>query len=169
MKKVFLSLALSFMSICSFSQVKVSFDYPDVEVQFKRCVLKGNIAYLDFLMTNNTKEEIIARPRDSYGNDHLSAYDDEGNVYLYELSSDSPKIWIQSFAGKTINSISFSAVDIIVPVGIPVKGRIQIFDVDEFSTLFNLVKIPFWPFYGKSQNKNNSATIQFKNVPIIRQ
>ena len=56
MKKVFLSLALSLMSICSFSQVKVSFDYPDVEVQFKRCVLKGNIAYLDFLMTNNTKE-----------------------------------------------------------------------------------------------------------------
>lgn len=166
MKKLFLSLAFALISICAFSQVKVSINYPDVDVVFKRCIVKGNIAYVDFVMTNNSNEELEIQPRASNADSDWSTYDDEGNVYRPSESSKRNQLSF-SLAGITIGNLCYNFSYITLPVGIPLKGRLQITGVDDFATQFILVGMK--GHVNGSRSGGSSAIIQLKNIPITRQ
>lgn len=173
MKKFFFSLAFALVSICAFSQVKVSINYPDVDVVFKRCIVKGDIAYLDYMITNNSKEELLVQlgSTNTQTDDEMSAFDDEGNVYRYSDSEKSRLIFKFSLAGHEFEDMFYSKI-VNIPIGIPIKGRIGIRNIDEFATQFKLVKITFACFTAVSKGAGGypeKATIVLKNVPFVRQ
>lgn len=173
MKKFFFSLAFALVSICAFSQVKVSINYPDVDVVFKRCIVKGNIAYVDFMMMNNTDNDIKTTPYHGCRMDgvikYFSAFDDEGNVYKCYQDANSTAAKIQSFTlgGDTYSGDLLTGNDYntVIPSGISVKCRVVLSKVDEFATKFSLLRVTF-----KSFGRNaDSVVIEFKDVPFVRQ
>lgn len=161
-KLVLLSLSL-LMSVTAFAQVKVNVDNPEVSIQFKRCIATGNIAYLDFIMINNSGKE-MALDLKMWSKDAIRAYDDEGNGYT---SYDGDRV-IKSidFAG---HRFTFYESDrrYVFPTEVPIKGRIEIRDVDEYATSFLKVIVDVYDWtYG---TKYHNFKIEFKNVPITRQ
>lgn len=172
MKKLLLSLAFVLTSICAFSQVKVSINYLDVDVVFKRCIMKGDLAYVDFIMTNNTGKDIKTTPSWGCRMDgvikEFSAYDDEGNVYKCERY-DKAVGKIQSFTigGDTYSGSHLTGNDesTFIPSGIPIKCRVVLSKVDGYATRFSLLRVTF-KYFGQN---SDSVLIEFKDIPFVRQ
>lgn len=171
MKRILLLLiTTAIASFQSIAQTKISFDSPDVSFTFRRCTCKGNIAYIDFLITNNGSSDL--RGSVTYGKEpcsgfpgyYTAAYDDEGNVYTYnadktklsriDIANEGPKGYISDF--------SFH-----LPSGIPVKMRITLSGVDEYATEISLLKVSFRSM--NSPNVYGIALLEAKNLPIERE
>lgn len=144
MKRIIFCLLFSVLSICAFGQVKCTSSNPSYELTYKRSVVAGNSVIVDFLVTlygNETKEFRVYE---------MTVYDDEGNVYNFKANGTGCVD-----VGNTGNNIIYIEPDI------PVKIRITVKNVDEYSTLFKKMIMPFGNGYDK-----NSFTIT--NIPIPR-
>ncbi len=163
-----LAAVLSLGSVC-FAQVEVIGPAEGIEVQFKRCISEGNVAYLDFLITNRTKSDVKAQPQASIRlydmNYQTIAYDDEGNTYLSENYNGEMKIGTLTLSGISYPAGSFYQ-EVVLPVGISIKGRVEINGLDRFATSFQMVSIAFRGTM--TENPYGQAMISFKNVPITR-
>ena len=161
------------LSVTAFAQVKVNFTgYPDVGIQYKRCFANGNTAYVDFILVNNTGKTLNA----SFSCEVIlnktkirsSAFDDEGNVYYtYHYLHGTPerRLYSISLAGEHV-IIGETARHIMIPTNVTLKGRIEIKDLDEYATSFNLIRLALG---GVSSEYYGSALLEFRNVPITRE
>lgn len=140
MKKLFLSAALLLcMCIGAMAQAKVSFNGPiGLDWKFKRSFMHGNTLVVDFLVENNTSNDITDFGIQTSGFDEQSnhygiiAYDDEGNMYNFWNNR-------QIYASMA-NQPDYNAVN--VPVGNAVKIRMQIKGIDEFATKITTLMAP---------------------------
>lgn len=171
-KNLLISMAM-LLSFVALAQVQCTFlDNPDISAQFKRCVAIGNTAYVDFILTNNGRKDLrgyVSAKEHCAGYDGYisSAYDDEGNVYTgYDYMKGWPDKRLYSVTIAGTCSIVGGSGSFTLPSGIPVKGRIEIKDLDGYATMFNLVKIAF---RGMSDGTYGIALLELKNVPITRQ
>ena len=168
MKRILLAFAAMFAFTFSISaQPSVSFENPDIVFKFKRCVSVGNIAYLDFIITNIGSKELV--PTVLYDGIQVHSketkiYDDEANMYEAEYGREHTiqKIDIAGQAPDGIKDFDFN-----LPVGVPLKMRITLAGVDEFATELSLVKVHF---LGMNTPKSYGyAFLQARNLPITRQ
>lgn len=144
MKKTLLLFIVLCSTIIASAQVKCTSSNPSYELTYKRTVVAGNSVIVDFLVTlygNVTKEFRVYE---------ITVYDDEGNVYNFKANGTGCVD-----VGNTGNNIIYIEPDI------PVKIRITVKNVDEYSTLFKKMIMPFGNGYDK-----NSFTIT--NIPIPR-
>lgn len=118
MKKLFLSaVILLCMFVGAVAQTKVSFNGPiGLDWKFKRCFMNGSTLVVDFVVENNTRNDMrmYITPSAS-GCNGLKAYDDEGNIYD---GSDRGG----PFSGKIGNKNLLNNIEFI-PVGNMIKVR----------------------------------------------
>lgn len=144
MKKIFITALVALISVSAMSQVRCVSSNPDYKLTYKRSFTAGNNVITDFLVTyygKGTKE---------FGVYPMTVYDDEGNVYNFG-SNGTGCVDIGN-TGENIISIEPDT---------PVKIRITVKNVDEYSTLLRKMIMP----YGNGYDKN---TFTITNIPIPR-
>lgn len=144
MKKILISCIILFSTIIASGQVKCISSNPSYELTYKRSVVAGNSVIVDFLVTLYGKETKEFRVYD------MTVYDDEGIVYNFKANGTGCVD-----VGNTGNNIIYIEPDI------PVRIRITVKNVDEYSTLFKKMIMPF----GNGYDKN---TFTITNIPIPR-
>ncbi|MBR4735579.1 MAG: hypothetical protein IK052_05750 [Bacteroidales bacterium] len=170
MKRIIASFAAA-VAICigCFAQTKITFDNPDIKFTFKRCVVSGKIAYVDFLILNETGAAVDGLFRrdneEGYGyTDYFTAvYDDEGMVYRWDFGN------VPRIAGAEIGGYSLggsSLTNFKLPVGVPVRMRLTIIGLDEYATELTLVKVAFRNM--KSVHPYGIAVMDAHHLPITR-
>ena len=165
MKKLSLLLVAMTIALSAYAQ-SITFSVPGIEVTYRRCIGSGTSAYVDFIMTNWTGEEIQGSSLSSeamagYENYVTVAYDDEGNVYRPGSGISSVKI------GDDIFTPSLAARPFALPVGVPVKFRVRLSNVDEFATEFKLLKMNF---RGLDEGTDYGVSrLEIRDIPITRQ
>lgn len=147
MKRFFLSALLLLAALLPvFSQMKVSVETPDLDVQVKRAFAQGDNVCIDLMITNQGNYESIYF--DFWA---TKIYDDEGNEYTGNaLSKDGPG----TFGGK-----------IDIPRDIPRKVRIIVHNVDEYASAFTLTKFVYEVYNPRS---SGSKSLTIKNLPITK-
>ncbi len=141
---------------------------PGIDFKFKRCVCSGSTAYVDFTITNNSKVHVQGHllekePCSGFANYYTAAYDDEGNMYTFRTAPC--KINHIDIANQSVSYNYEFSFDL--PVGVPVRMRVTLSNVDEYATTISLLKVCF-------RNMNPSeyygqALFEAKNIPIVRQ
>lgn len=140
-----------------------------IEVRFRRCIVRGTTAYLDFTLTNVSDRETVKavlmdrEPYVRYEGYETVAYDDEGKVY----DCKSNRIGRVTLGGDTVDRPRFMCTDTPLSNGIPVKVRMEIRGIDEFATTFRLVKVCFRGTM--TAEEHGQALLQFKDVPLVRE
>jgi len=163
MKKIFFSLALLFcMCIGAMAQTKVDFIDGTIGVdwKFKRSFLNGNTLVVDFVVENNTSQDISLSIMyrgcpNQIGWFNITAYDDEGNVYTNDLVGG-------HFSGKMGSKNSLFATEMI-PTGNLIKVRMQIAGIDEYATQIKTLLVPI-----QIVGADYSA-LRVTNIPIPRE
>ena len=163
MKKIILSLAL-LLSMCvgAVAQTKVVFNGPiGIDWKFKRSFMHGNTLVVDFVVENNTSNDISCTITtdctSSRGDFQLKAYDDEGNVY----NSDPYFPAKNKFSGKLGGQNSIYNWETI-PKGNLIKMRLQISDIDEFATIIKTLTVPV-------RLEQEYSELRVSNIPIPRE
>lgn len=128
------------------SRSQIVSPHPDIEIQWKRCVLSGTTAIIDMIVTNYGKDTEIQLG----GSSQTQAFDDAGNVY--------PQIEV-SIADGPLGSWKTS----LFPTEIPLKFRLQIMDIAPQASVFKRINIHIY-----SKNLNIQEPIILYNIPIIR-
>lgn len=126
------------------STVKIISPHPDIEIQYKSCVMTGSMVILDLVITNNGKDAKIQLGGSSYTN----AYDDSGNQYTDTRVSIAD--------GEMTNW-----GNVLFPTEVPLKFRMQILGVASQATLFKRINLNIY-----STALNNTEPIILQNVPI---
>lgn len=144
MKRLFTLTISLLIATIAFAQVKCVSSNASYEITYKRSFVSGSSVIVDFLVNNYGNETNYFR---IYS---ITAYDDEGNVYNFE-SYGTGCVDV----GNTGNNSADLEPDI------PIKVRITLKNVDEFSTIIKKLILPFGNGYDK-----NSFTIT--NIPIPR-
>ena len=168
MKKIIFSLALLFcMCIGATAQTKVSFNGPiGMDWKFKRSFMHGNTLVVDFVVENNTSQDIGCTITKSgsgaKGSYEIKAYDDEGNVYSEPWYGGST-----NFEGKIGGKNSLYEGETI-PRGNLIKVRLQIPGIDEYATLIKTLTIPIYHSkYGGLDA--DVAELRVTNIPSPRE
>ena len=163
MKKIILSLAL-LLCLCvgAFAQTKVVFNGPiGVDWTFKRSFMHGNTLVVDFVVENNTSNDIYCIITTSCssrrGSFELKAYDDEGNVYTSSAWNPTKNKFSGKLGGQN-TLFNWEAV----PKGNLIKMRMQISDIDEFATLIKTLTVPV----GIGEDYSE---LRVSNIPIPRE
>ena len=165
MKKLFFcTWILLAVSVIASAQITTSRQYIpfDLDIKVKRCVVSGSQGYIDLVFTNHTgkliSDVIVMRKEPCAGaleNDETIVYDDEGNVFR------------PTYQGG-ISWISFSGQDGLndatkLPVDVPVKMRIELQGLSEFSTEISMLNIAL---RGVSSYHYGIGSVTFRNIPI---
>lgn len=138
---------------CTFiagAQVKCSSGCIDLDITFKRVVINGNNAIIDFVLTNYSNKEMKV----DMDSDKSRAYDDEGNCYL-----------AKHFRFDIANTESNGG---ILPPETPVKLRCYISDINEYSTEFIRLEMSY---FLNCYNYFTTAALNkmsVKNIPFSR-
>lgn len=146
MKKFFLfTLMLLGMSIAAVAQVKVVWSGPSgLEVQFKRCYVRGNQCNIVFLIANNMSTAIAVE------HDNQAVYDDEGNVYDYT---------------KADVTLGGSTRYIEIPTGTFIKGHVTIDNFDEYAAKITTLKMDIKTY---AKGVTGRYPLEIKNIPVAR-
>lgn len=124
---------------------QITSPHPDIAVQFKRCAIAGSTAILDLVITNYGKDATI-----QLGGSSNQVYDDTGNQY--------PKTNVSIADGKMI-----SWDQELFPTEVPLKFRMEIYDVASKATTFKRINLNIY-----SKTIKFSEPIILCNVPISR-
>ncbi len=153
MKKSILLTALSLFCLLATAQVKVTSPWPTTPITFKRCVATGSTGYIDFLLTNETKDEL------QYGINTCDVYlyDDEGNCYSENGRNILPPVFG--------NNQEYFCV---VPAGTTIKCRISFTGLDEYATIFTNISIKVWAKLNRPAYMAEYKPMTITNVPITR-
>lgn len=169
MKRLFAVACIVLMTVSIASaQTTITFDNPDITFTFKRCTCSGKIAYIDFLVTNNTESDCNGYVKydeekcAGFPGYYTAAYDDEGNIYT--AHSEICKISKINIAGASPSYIDNYLFNL--PVGVPVKMRVTLSGVDEYAAEITLLKITFRNM--RSPNVYGIALMEARNIPITR-
>lgn len=119
--------------------------HPDIEIQFKRCVVSGSTAILDLVITNYGKDVNL-----QLGGRSNKVFDDLGNQY--------PQTQVSIADGKM-----YEWKSALFPTDVPLKFRLQIYDISSQATLFKRIDLNIY-----SKNINFGDPIFLYNVPITR-
>lgn len=172
MKKTMLLAAVLLMGVLASAQVKVSreYIYPDLEVKFKRCIVTGSSGYIDLTFINHSGKEmenVYLHGFSNLGDGNTQAFDDEGNVYDWEIGTGGTngKIYSVTFGGRTCNSRNHCGISINIPDEVPVACRLEIKDISEYATEFTHLKLVF---RGASSQAYGHGSITIRNIPITR-
>lgn len=166
MKKIVLISLMFILSVTAFAQISATINNPNITIQFKRCIVVSNTAYLDFLIVNNIGYDFRMHAYyQNYDNHEDSiAYDDEGNSYRVNGE--------KSLIACTLGSVTHFMTSLngrseTIPNGIPLKCRLEIGGVDRYATVFPLVKLQVST--SLEPHNRHFRTIEFRNVPITRE
>lgn len=165
MKKLFFcTWILLAVSVIASAQITTSRQYIpfDLDIKVKRCVVSGSQGYIDLVFTNHTvkliSDVIVMRKEPCAGaleNDETIVYDDEGNVFRPTYQGGIS--WI-SFGGQDgLNDATK------LPVDVPVKMRIELQGLSEFSTEISMLNIAL---RGVSSYHYGIGSVTFRNIPI---
>ena len=165
MKKLFFcTWILLAVSVIASAQITISCQYIpfDLDIKVKRCVVSGSQGYIDLVFTNHTgkliSDVIVMRKEPCAGaleNDETIVYDDEGNVFRPTYQGGIS--WI-SFGGQDgLNDATK------LPVDVPVKMRIELQGLSEFSTEISMLNIAL---RGVSSYHYGIGSVTFRNIPI---
>lgn len=120
--------------------------HPDIEIQFKRCIISGSTVILDMIITNYGKDATIQLGGSSY----TQVYDDMGNQY------DKTSVSIADGEMRDWQSALF-------PTEVPLKFRMQISDVNPEASMFKRINLNIY-----SKTIKIDEVIILYNVPITR-
>lgn len=120
--------------------------HPDIEIQFKRCIISGSTVILDMIITNYGKDATIQLGGSSY----TQVYDDMGNQY------DKTSVSIADGEMRDWQSALF-------PTEVPLKFRMQISDVNPEASMFKRINLNIY-----SKTIKFDEVIILYNVPITR-
>lgn len=150
MKKIILCAVFSLAATLAFAQVRCDSGNFDIEMTYKRTVVRGNEAMIDFTLTNISGKEIKIDMDD----ERNRAYDDEGNCY----PSHHFKFDVANTGSKGC----------ILPPDTPVKLRCIIKDIDEYATVFTRMELSY---FMNCYNYFTTAALQkmsIKNIEFTR-
>lgn len=120
--------------------------HPDIEIQFKRCIISGSTVIMDMVITNYGKDAEIQLGGRSY----TKVYDDLGNQY-----------------NETSVSIADSEMSdwrsALFPTDVPLKFRMQISDINPEVSMFKRINLNIY-----SRTIKFTEPIIFYNVPVTR-
>lgn len=119
--------------------------HPDIEIQFKRCVISGSTAILDLVITNYGKDANI-----QLGGSSNKVFDDLGNQY--------PETQV-----SIAESGMYSWKEALFPTDVPLKFRLQIYDISSQATMFKRINLNIY-----SRSISFGDPIFLYNVPITR-
>ena len=166
MKKIVLISLVYILSVTAFAQTSATINNPNITIQFKRCIVVSNTAYLDFLIINNLGYDFSMHAYCQNFDNHEDsiAYDDEGNSYRVNAK--------KGLVACTLGSVTHLMTSLngrseTIPNGIPIKGRLEIGGVDSYATVFPLVKLQVST--SLEPYNRHFRTIEFRNVPITRE
>ena len=154
------------MSSTPLTMAQTKVDFIDgtigVDWKFKRSFLNGNTLVVDFVVENNTSQDIslsiLSRGcPNQIGWFDITAYDDEGNVYTNNVSRVGG-----NFSGKMGSNNSLFATEMI-PTGNLIRVRMQIASIDEYATQIKTLLVPT-----KVVGYDYSA-LRVTNIPIPRE
>lgn len=128
------------------SGFKIVSPHPDIEIQFKRCIISGSTVILDMIITNYGKDATIQLGGSSY----TQVYDDMGNQY------DKTSVSIADGEMRDWQSALF-------PTEVPLKFRMQISDVNPEASMFKRINLNIY-----SKTIKFDEVIIMYNVPITR-
>lgn len=147
-------LLLLIFAVCSvfttYAQVKCDAGHIDIGMTFKRAIIVGNDAIIDFTLTNYSRKEI----KIDMDKSRCRAYDDEGNCYLE-----------QHFMFDFANTEESGG---ILPSETTIKLRCYISDIDEYATNFTRIELQYflncYGYFTTSQLKKMTV----RNVGFVR-
>lgn len=119
--------------------------HPDIEIQFKRCVISGSTAILDLVITNYGKDANI-----QLGGSSNKVFDDLGNQY--------PETQV-----SIAESGMYGWKEALFPTDVPLKFRLQIYDISSQATMFKRINLNIY-----SRSISFGDPIFLYNVPITR-
>lgn len=160
LKRFCLVTALMIMNgVYAFGQtpgVKIVSVHPDLKIKITRCEAVGKTVVIDMVLENAGSNDVNFNMAGGDNNESI-AYDDEGNMYSY----NNIKV---KLGNSELRSSHLGGM--VLPAGIPIKGRIQIEGVPESASMFRRIDLRMfsdtWGFFG---GKNAKIT----NVPISRE
>lgn len=118
---------------------------PDIDIQFKRCVISGSTAIIDMVITNYGKDASI-----QLGGNSNKVFDDAGNQYpntRVSIADGDMQDWGQA----------------LFPTEVPLKFRLEIYNVSSKAETFKRINLNI---YSKSISFNEPIILT--NVPITR-
>lgn len=120
--------------------------HPDIEIQFKRCIMSGSTVIMDLVITNYGKDASIQLG----GSSETRVYDDLGNQYTntkVSIAEGNMSNWEQA----------------LFPTEVPLKFRMQISDVSSKATAFKRINLNIY-----CKTIKFEAPVIFYNVPITK-
>lgn len=126
------------------SSVKITSPHPDIEIQYKSCIMAGSTVLLDLVITNYGKDAKIQLG----GSSDTNAYDDSGNQY------NETRVSIADGEMKDWDSVVF-------PTEVPLKFKMQILGVSSEASQFKRINLKIY-----SKSLSNIEPIILQNVPI---
>lgn len=163
-QKLLLFICVLLAGVPAYAQIVGKSPIPEIKISFKRCIVEGDGAYIDVLITNTSAKS--CRFAFDYGDNGLSIYDDEGNVYNNAHVSQIadykvyPTIGDERIVGTTE-----------IPAGISQKVRIVIANrFNEYAAGLQLVSINFsWDAFGTRDYGNyRTGKFELRDLPVIR-
>lgn len=126
MKRLFIIIISTFVASVMYGQVRCDAGDINIEMTFKRVVISGNEAIIDFTLTNFSKKDI----KIDMDSERSRAYDDEGNCYLAHRFS--------------FDMANTGTDGCILPPETPVRLRCFIKDIDEYATVFTRLELSYF-------------------------
>lgn len=127
------------------SEFQIVSPHPDIDIQFKRCVISGSTAIIDMIITNYGKDATI-----QLGGYSNKVFDDEGNQYpntRTSIADGEMQDWDQA----------------LFPTDVPLKFRLEIYNVSSKAEIFKRINLNIY-----SESISFSKPIILTNVPITR-
>lgn len=151
MKRLLIIIISLLVSSAAFGQVKCDAGDINIEMTYKRTVISGNEAIIDFTLTNYSKKDI----KIDMNNERNRAYDDEGNCYL-----------AHHFSFDVANTGSRGC---ILPPETPIKLRCIIKDIDEYATVFTRLELSYFMNCYNYFSTTALKKMSVKNIEFTRE
>jgi hypothetical protein len=150
MRRIFIFIISLFAATAAFGQVRCDAGDINIEMTYKRTVINGDEAIIDFTLTNYSKKDI----KIDMDSERSRAYDDEGNCYLAHRFS--------------FDMANTGTDGCILPPETPVRLRCFIKDIDEYATVFTRLEMSYfmncYNYFSTSALKKMSV----KNIEFTR-
>lgn len=155
MRKAILFLVINLLGVISLAAQTATIDNPDLKVKVKNCIATGDDVYLDFVIINNSDNDI--KDLDICCDLQSAAYDDEGNVYK-GLSHGGNRKGNMNILND--NGSYMCRRRISIPGGVTIKCRLVMVGVPASATEFTRIDLNGYNCLFKK--------IKMKNIPIER-
>jgi hypothetical protein len=127
---------------------------PDLKIEFKRCIARNGVAYIDFSITNTSRKDT----KMEFYHSGVTIYDNEGSIYR------------DAYVGTTNTSVRVGIIDI--PSEIPYGLRVVVREgFDPSTTEIKLLKVGYnWDVFGtKSHGWWETNSFEMRNIPISKE